>query len=80
MGLFFALSLILTICQIIKEACQPIRHADNQENNVVYSEPRREGKVIVIENYDLYKKDIEKYGLFQVHQWMAQGKYNLPIE
>lgn len=80
MGLFFALSLVLTICQIIKEACQPVRHVDNQKSEVTYYEPRREGKVIVIENYDLYKQDIEKYGLFQVHQWMVQGKYNLPTE
>ena len=77
MSVFFVLSLVLTICQIIKEACQPVRHADNKENNAIYSEPRREGNVIIIENYDLYRADLEKYGLFQVRQWMVQGKYNL---
>lgn len=78
MGLFSVLSLIITIYQIIKEACQPVRHAEYQKSEVAYSEPRREGNVIIIENYDLYRADLEKYGLFQVRQWAVKGKYNLP--
>jgi len=49
--------------------------------NETYPEPHRmaDGRII-IENYKLYKEDVEKYGVPQAHQWMRQGKYNLTPE
>ena len=46
-----------------------------------YPEPHRmaDGRII-IENYELYKEDCEKYGVPQAHKWMRQGKYNLTPE
>ena len=48
----------------------------------VYPEPHRDpvnGKII-IENSSLYYEDVKKYGAYQAHQWMKQGKYNLNPE
>lgn len=46
-----------------------------------YPEPHRDknGKII-IENSLLYEEDCKKYGVYQAHQWMKQGKYNLTPE
>lgn len=46
-----------------------------------YPEPHRDkdGKII-IENYNLYKEDLMKYGSVQTMNWVKQGKYNLPPE
>ena len=46
-----------------------------------YPEPHRmEDGRIIIENYELYKEDCNKYGVPQAHKWMRQGKYNLTSE
>lgn len=47
-----------------------------------YTEPHRNEKgEIIIENCDLYKEDMRKYGAYQTYKWVEQGKYNLdPIE
>lgn len=44
-----------------------------------YQKPHRalDGK-IVIENNLSYKEDVKKYGAYQAHKWLKQGKYNLP--
>lgn len=43
-----------------------------------YPEPHRmEDGRIIIENYKLYREDVRKYGAYQSHKWMRQGKYNL---
>ena len=46
-----------------------------------YPEPHRDdnGKII-IENGLLYNEDVKKYGAYQAHKWMQQGKYNLSPE
>ena len=46
-----------------------------------YQEPHRnsQGKII-IENYELYKKDYRTYGALQTYTWVKQGKYNLTPE
>lgn len=48
----------------------------------VYPEPHRDSKTgkVVIENDKLYKEDVHKYGAYQAHKWMYQGKYNLTPE
>ena len=48
----------------------------------VYPEPHRNSRTgkIVIENDKLYKEDVNKYGAYQAHKWMYQGKYNLTSE
>ena len=38
------------------------------------------GKKIIIENCDLHREDIEKYGSTEVYKWVNQGKYNLNEE
>lgn len=47
-----------------------------------YPEPHRDQKTgkIIIENYELYKKDVINYGAYQAYKWMHQGKYNLTPE
>ena len=47
-----------------------------------YAEPHQDPKYhkTIIENDDLYKEDVEKYGVPQAHNWMRQGKYNLNEE
>lgn len=50
--------------------------------NENYPEPHRDpetGKVI-IENDELYKEDVYKYGAYQAQQWVMRGKYNLTPE
>lgn len=46
-----------------------------------YPEPHRmkDGRII-IENCALYNEDVKKYGAYQAHKWMRQGKYNLTPE
>lgn len=46
-----------------------------------YPEPRRtkNGKIL-IENSELYYRDIREYGGYQVNKWLQQGKYNLTPE
>lgn len=47
-----------------------------------YSEPHRDpmtGKII-IENSELYHKDVREYGAIQAQMWVKQGKYNLSPE
>lgn len=53
----------------------------NTHNEAPHPEPHRDkdGK-IMIENYQLYKKDLYKYGGAQTMKWMEQGKYNLTKE
>lgn len=46
-----------------------------------YPEPHRmEDGRIIIENCKLYNEDVRKYGAYQAHEWMRQGKYNLTPE
>ena len=47
-----------------------------------YPEPHRDAKTgkIIIENSQLYNKDVKDYGAYQAHKWMKQGKYNLTPE
>lgn len=46
-----------------------------------YPEPHRmEDGRIIIENCKLYKEDVRKYGAYQAHKWVRQGKYNLTPE
>ena len=46
-----------------------------------YPEPHRdESGRIIIENYKLYREDIDKYGIAKAHEWKMQGKYNLAPE
>ena len=50
--------------------------------NECYPEPHRDpdtGKII-IENSQLYKDDVYKYGAYQAQKWVMQGKYNLTPE
>lgn len=61
-----------------------IKNAQNGKYIVTekYPEPHREpntGKII-IENCDLWRKDLYKYGGYQVSKWAEQGKYNLTPE
>ena len=44
-----------------------------------YPEPHKDIKTgkIIIENSQLYNKDVKNYGAYQAHEWMKQGKYNL---
>ena len=46
-----------------------------------YPKPHRDknGKII-IENSQLYKEDLNRYGAYQAMQWVKQGKYNLTPE
>ena len=108
--LLFALSIVGTAVQVIKEArSKPIPAEDwankelyhkdimdgvsieqrmkNLENGKyrmvnTYPKPHRDpvsGK-IVIENSRLYHEDVMKYGAYQAHKWLEQGKYNLEPE
>ena len=46
-----------------------------------YPEPHRmEDGRIIIENCKLYNEDVKKYGAYQAHKWVKQGKYNLTPE
>ena len=46
-----------------------------------YPEPHRDERDrIIIENYKLYREDIDKYGIAKAHEWKMQGKYNLTPE
>lgn len=47
-----------------------------------YPEPHRDVKTghIIIENSLLYNEDVKKYGAYQAHEWVRQGKYNLTPE
>lgn len=47
-----------------------------------YPEPHKDPKTgkIIIENSFLYKEDCKKYGAYQAHKWVQQGKYNLTPE
>ena len=46
-----------------------------------YPEPHKtkDGKIL-IENCKLYNEDVRKYGAYQTHKWVKQGKYNLTSE
>lgn len=61
-----------------------IKNAQNGKYIVTekYPEPHRDpdnGKII-IENCELWRKDVYKYGAYQTSKWVKQGKYNLPPE
>ena len=46
-----------------------------------YPEPHRnERGQIMIENSQLWRDDLKKYGAYQVGKWAKQGKYNLSPE
>ena len=46
-----------------------------------YPEPHRDERGrIIIENYKLYREDIDKHGISKAHEWKMQGKYNLTPE
>lgn len=47
-----------------------------------YPEPHRDPETgkIIIENCDLWRKDLREYGAYQVSKWVKQGKYNLTPE
>ena len=63
---------------------QLIKNAHNGKYVIteIYPEPHREPKSgkIIIENCDLWKKDLKEYGAYQVSKWVKQGKYNLGPE
>ena len=52
-----------------------------QKEKESYKEPHRtaNGKII-IENSQLYNKDVREYGAYQAHKWAERGKYNLTSE
>lgn len=62
---------------------QRMKNLENGKYKLVatYPEPHRDvdGKII-IENCQLYDKDVKKYGAYQAHKWVKQGKYNLTPE
>lgn len=63
---------------------QRMKNLENGKYKLVekYPEPHRDpvsGKII-IENSELYHKDILNYGAYQAQQWVKQGKYNLTPE
>ena len=47
-----------------------------------YPKPYRDPKYgkIIIQNSKLYDEDVRKYGAYQAHKWVMQGKYNLSPE
>lgn len=46
-----------------------------------YPEPHRDERGrIIIDNYKLYREDIDKHGIAKAHEWKMQGKYNLTPE
>lgn len=63
---------------------QLIKNAHNGKYVVTetYPEPHRDPKTgkIIIENCELWKKDVRDYGAYQVSKWVKQGKYNLSPE
>lgn len=63
---------------------QQIKNAQSGKYIVTekYPEPHRDsvsGKII-IENCQLWKGDLAKYGAYQTSKWAKQGKYNLSPE
>ena len=44
-----------------------------------HPKPHRDPKTgkIIIENSQLYRDDLKKYGAYQTYKWVEQGKYNL---
>lgn len=74
----FAVSIIGTCVQLIKEICEPVVVL----NEETYPEPHKDpvsGKII-IENCKLYYEDIDIYGAVQAQKWVKQGRYNLSKE
>lgn len=47
-----------------------------------HPEPHRNPKTgkIIIENCELWRKDLYEHGAYQTSQWVKQGKYNLNPE
>lgn len=47
-----------------------------------YPEPHKNAATgqIIIDNFELWKNDLDKYDVNQVMKWMEQGKYNLTPE
>ena len=67
---------------ILKNA-QKGRYYIPKEVFQAYPVPHREpdgNKRIIIENDELHKADIAKYGAYQAQKWVKQGKYNLNSE
>lgn len=65
--------------EILKNA-QRGRYYVSKEVMQAYPVPHREadGKHrVIIENCDLHRDDINKYGAYQASKWVDQGKYNL---
>lgn len=76
--LLFVTSIVGTLVQAFKEACEPVVVS----NEKTYPEPHRDpasGK-IMIENSKLYYEDIDMYGASQAQKWVRQGRYNLSKE
>lgn len=61
-----------------------IKNAQNGKYIVTekYPEPHRDPKTgkIIIENCDLWRKDLNEHGAYQTSKWVKQGKYNLTPE
>ena len=57
--------------EILRNAKQKRYYIPNEVMRL-YEDPHKG-----IENYDLYKEDIEEYGHIQTNKWKNQGKYNL---
>lgn len=65
--------------EILKNA-QKGRYYIPKEVFQAYPVPHREpdgNKRIIIENCELHREDVNKYGAHQAQQWVKQGKYNL---
>jgi hypothetical protein len=74
----FIVSIVGTLVQAFKEACEPVVVSNEEQ----YPAPHRDpvsGK-IMIENCKLYHEDVDKYGASQAQKWVRQGKYNLSPE
>lgn len=62
-------------------AKQRIKYAEQGRYKLTenYPKPHRDANTgqIIIENDELYREDVKKYGVIQAREWVHQGKYNL---
>lgn len=79
LGGLFAVSLVGTVVELIKEGLEPTAPAPKPTKT--YPEPHRDeyGRVL-IENCLLFESDKKNYGVVKAYEWAEQGKYNLEGE
>lgn len=73
----FIVSMFSTVVELVQELLEPTVSYVPQKKNLAH---RDEYGKIVIENNELYYKDIMKYEPLQIQKWIEQGKYNLSPE